>query len=121
MRATAKAGRRAVRHQRARARMAGTAERPRLSVYRSLKHIHAQIVDDGAGRTLVSASSQSPELRAKLKHGGNKAAAAEVGALIAARASAAGIKQVCFDRGGFRYHGVIAELATAARKAGLEF
>ena len=121
MRATAKAGRRAVRHRRSRARLAGTPERPRLSVYRSLNHIYAQIVDDAAGRTLVAASTQSPELKVRTGHGGNKKAAADVGTLLAARAAAKGITRVCFDRGGFRYHGAVAELASAARKAGLEF
>jgi len=100
-----------------RKRVIGTPERPRLAVYRSLKQIYGQIIDDLSGRTLASASSQ----QAKLGVGGNCAAAAEVGKLLAQRAAEAGIKQVCFDRGGFRYHGRVKAMAEAARKAGLQF
>ena len=95
--------------------------RPRLSVSRTLQHIYAQIIDDGAGKTLVAASSLSPELKGKLKYGGNIAAAEAVGALIAEKALAKKIKQVVYDRGGHVYHGRIKALAEAARKAGLDF
>ena len=100
-----------------RKRVIGTPDCPRLAVYRSLKQIYGQIIDDLDQRTLASASS----LQAKLPQGGNCQAAAEVGKLLAERAQKAGIKQVCFDRGGFRYHGRVKALADAARKAGLEF
>ncbi len=104
-------------HFRIRAKIAGTAERPRLNVYRSLNHIYAQVIDDAKGETLVSASSKA----AKLKTGGNVAAAKEVGKLVAERAKEKGIKKVVFDRGGYLYHGRIKALADAAREAGLEF
>jgi len=100
-----------------RKRVIGTPQRPRLAVYRSLKQIYGQIIDDISGRTLASASSR----QAKLAVGGNCAAAAEVGKLLAQRAAEAGIQQVCFDRGGFQYHGRVKALADAARKAGLQF
>lgn len=100
--------------------MAGTAERPRLAVYRGLNNIHAQLVDDAAGRTLAAASTAVKEVREKVKHGGNKAAAALVGEIIAKKAAGLGIKKACFDRGGFKYHGCVAAVAEAARKAGLE-
>jgi len=109
------------RHLRLRRRVTGTPERPRLSVYRSLKHIYAQVIDDVSGRTLVSASTQSDALKADLKSGGNCAAAAKVGALLAARAKEAGITAVAFDRGGRKFHGRVKALAEAARKAGLKF
>jgi large subunit ribosomal protein L18 len=109
------------RHRRLRKRVEGTAERPRLSVYRSLKHIYAQVVDDVSGRTLVSASTLSEPLKGTLKGSGNRSAAAKVGELLAARAKEAGITAVCFDRGGRRYHGRIKALAEAARKGGLKF
>ncbi|MDI6870751.1 MAG: 50S ribosomal protein L18 [Bacillota bacterium] len=112
---------RAVRHLRVRKRIRGTAERPRLAVFRSLHHIHAQIIDDDAGRTLAAASTVDPELRKKLKSGGNIAAAQAVGQLIAARAKEAGISAVVFDRGGNLYHGRVKALAEAAREGGLEF
>ncbi|MEX2170883.1 MAG: 50S ribosomal protein L18 [Pirellulales bacterium] len=99
----------------------GTAERPRLSVSRSHRHISAQVIDDQAGRTLASASTLESEIAGAGKYAGNKAAAEAVGKEIAARATAAGIKQVCFDRGPFKYHGRVAALAEAARTAGLEF
>ncbi len=104
-------------HFRIREKMQGTAARPRLNVYRSLNHIYAQVVDDAAGRTIVSASS----LAAKSKTGGNVAAAREIGKLVAERAQEKGIKKVVFDRGGYLYHGRIKALADAAREAGLEF
>ena len=100
----------------------GTPERPRLSVFRSDKHIYAQLVDDFAGKTLVSVASTSSDVRgADLKNGGNVAAAKKVGAAVAARAKAAGITKVAFDRGGRMYHGRIKALADAAREGGLKF
>jgi large subunit ribosomal protein L18 len=104
-------------HTRIREKVAGTAERPRLNVYRSLNHIYAQVIDDTKGATVVSASSKA----AKLKTGGNIAAAKEVGKLVAERAKEKGITKVVFDRGGYLYHGRIKALADAAREAGLEF
>jgi len=96
--------------------------RPRLAVFRSLKHIYAQIIDDLAGRTLVSASTMDKELKAELgAKCGNKTAAAAVGKALAQRALAAGLKQVAFDRRSYRYHGRVAALADAAREAGLQF
>jgi large subunit ribosomal protein L18 len=109
------------RQLRLRRRLQGTPERPRLSVYRSLKHIYAQVIDDVSGRALVSASTLSEALRGALKSTGNCAAAAKVGELLAARAKEAGIAAVCFDRGGRKYHGRIKALAEAARKGGLNF
>ena len=99
----------------------GTPERPRLSVFRSDKHIYAQIIDDLAGRTLVSVGSTEGETRGDLKNGGNIAAAKNVGKTIATRAKEAGITQVAFDRGGRMYHGRIKALADAAREGGLKF
>ena len=110
---------RARRHHRLRKKVAGTAARPRLAVFRSTKHIVAQVIDDRAGRTLAAASTHEPDL--KSAGGGNKEAAAAVGRLVAERAKAAGITTVVFDRGGFVYHGRVAALADAARGAGLEF
>ncbi|NLM42241.1 MAG: 50S ribosomal protein L18 [Firmicutes bacterium] len=112
---------RAKRHRRLRQRVIGTPERPRLNVYRSLNHIHAQIIDDSIGHTLVSASSVEPELRAKLGSTGNKDAAKEIGRVIAQRALEKGITKVVFDRGGNIYHGRVAALAEGAREGGLEF
>lgn len=110
------------RHLRLRKKLIGTPERPRLSVYRSLKHIHAQIIDDTIGHTLVSASSTEPELKALLPNGGgNKEAAKQVGLIIAQRAKEKGITSVVYDRGGNIYHGRIAALAEGAREGGLEF
>ena len=97
------------------------ADRPRLSVHRSSKHIYAQVIDDAAGRTVVAASSLDKELKAQLKSGADKAAAANVGKLIAERAVKAGIKEVVFDRGGYMFHGRIKALADAAREGGLSF
>ena len=99
----------------------GTAERPRLTVFRSHKHIYAQVIDDDAGRTLAAASTPDKDLRGEVKYGGNKAAAKAVGKAIAERAMAAGIKQVAFDRGEYQYHGRVAALADAAREGRLEF
>jgi len=106
------------RHQRIRRKVAGTVERPRLSVYRSNKHIVAQIIDDRAGRTLAAASSLEKEFSGS---GANMEAAQKVGTAIAERAKKAGVNTVVFDRGGFLYHGRIAALADAAREAGLAF
>jgi large subunit ribosomal protein L18 len=99
----------------------GTSERPRLAVFRTSKHMYAQVIDDGAGRTLAAASTLDKDLRGSLKTGGNKAAAAAVGKTIAERAKAAGVRQVAFDRREFKYHGRVAALAQAAREAGLSF
>ena len=112
---------RQIRHMRVRNKISGTAQRPRLSVYRSLNNIYAQIIDDVAQNTLVSASTLDEELKGKLKGTGNKEAAKAVGELIAKRAIEKGIKAVVFDRGGYIYHGRVKELADAARDAGLEF
>ncbi len=107
-------------HTRIREKLAGTAERPRLNVYRSLNHIYTQLIDDAAGVTIASASTVSPKGEER-KAGGNIPAAAEVGKAIAERAQQKGIKKVVFDRGGYLYHGRIKALADAAREAGLEF
>jgi large subunit ribosomal protein L18 len=107
------------RHRRVRKMVRGSSQRPRLAVHRSNRHITAQVIDDAAGRTLASASTVEADLR-----GGptaNKEAAARVGELVAERAKAAGVSKVVFDRGGFLYHGRVAAVADAARKAGLEF
>jgi large subunit ribosomal protein L18 len=99
----------------------GTAERPRLTVFRSHQHIYAQVIDDATGRTLASASTADKTLREGVGFGGNKQAAEAVGKAVAERAKAAGIAPVCFARGSFRYHGRVAALAEAARAAGLQF
>jgi len=99
----------------------GSAERPRLCVFRSGKHIYAQIIDDQQGHSLVAASTAERALCAEGENGGNKAAAIKIGQAIASRALEKGIKQVAFDRGRYRYHGRIAALADAARDGGLEF
>ena len=109
------------RHVRVRKRVFGTAERPRLVVFRSLKHIYAQIIDDVKGHTLVSASTLDPELRDKIEKTGNRDAAKEVGKLLGGRAKSAGIDRVVFDRGGNLYHGRVAALAEGAREGGLDF
>jgi large subunit ribosomal protein L18 len=106
---------------RVRKRLKGTAERPRLSVTRSHKHISAQLIDDLAATTLASASTLDKELSGSLKYGGNVDAATAVGKAIADRAKAAGIEVVCFDRGSYKYHGRVAALAEAAREGGLQF
>jgi len=108
-------------HQRLRARVSGSASRPRLNVFRSLNHIYAQIVDDATGRTLVAASTRDKDVRAVMKTGGNVAAAKSVGKTLATRAKQAEIASVVFDRGGYAYHGRVRALADAAREAGLEF
>ena len=104
-------------HDRIRRKLAGTGERPRLNVYRSLNHIYAQLIDDQKGETLVSAST----LALKLKTGGNVASAKEIGKAVAEAAVKQGIKKVVFDRGGYLYHGRVKALADAAREAGLKF
>lgn len=109
------------RHERVRKRVNGTTERPRLSVYRSLAHIYAQVIDDSAGRTLVSASTLDASLKAKLADMTKTEEAQAVGQLVAQRALDAGIKQVVFDRGGYVYHGRVKAVADAAREAGLQF
>jgi len=106
-------------HVRIRERVKGTAERPRLAIFRSLNHIYAQVIDDRAGRTVVAASSAEKD--SPVKSGGNLAGAKGVGKLVAERALAVGLKKVVFDRGGYLYHGRIKALADAAREAGLEF
>ncbi|GGA78059.1 50S ribosomal protein L18 [Edaphobacter acidisoli] len=107
-------------HTRIREKMSGTAERPRLNVYRSLNHIYTQLIDDQNGLTIASASTQGKKGETK-GYGGNVAAAREVGKLIAERAKEKGVKKVVFDRGGYLYHGRVKALADAAREAGLEF
>jgi len=99
----------------------GTAERPRLTVFRSSKHIYAQLIDDEAGRTLASASSLTKKSQGKPSYGGNKKAARAVGLRLAEAAKAAGISKVAFDRGHYRYHGRVKELADGAREGGLQF
>ncbi len=108
-------------HVRVRKKVAGTTERPRMNVFRSLKNIYVQIIDDTTGNTLVSASTLDVAVKGKVANGGNKVAAQEVGKLIASKAIDKGIKQVVFDRGGYIYHGRVKELADAAREAGLDF
>jgi large subunit ribosomal protein L18 len=109
------------RHKRIRKKVVGTQERLRLSVYRSLNHIYAQIIDDTKGSTLVSASSLDSPVKEMNQHKGNIGTAKEVGGLLAKRAQEKGIKKVVFDRGGYLYHGRVKALAEAAREAGLEF
>ena len=109
------------RRYRVRKRFTGTPERPRLSVFRSHKHIYAQLIDDTIGRTLLSASTAESGKGGRLKNGANVDAAREVGKRIGTRAVAAGIVQICFDRGPFQYHGRVEAVATAARAAGLQF
>jgi large subunit ribosomal protein L18 len=111
-----KRSQRKLRHHRVRARVIGSAQQPRMNVFRSLSHIYVQIIDDAQGKTLAAASSK--ELKSK---GTKTKLAAEVGKLAASKALAAGIKKVVFDRGGYQYHGRVKELAEAARAAGLEF
>ncbi len=113
--------RRVKRHQRVRKDLFGTPERPRLCVYRSNKNISCQIIDDVNGVTLAAASSLDKEIKADINYGGNKEAAKKVGEAVAKRALAKGIEVVSFDRGGFLYHGRVAELASGAREAGLKF
>ena len=108
------------RHHRVRKKVSGTAEKPRLAVFRSNRHVVAQVVDDTSGRTLAAASSLEAAVRASGATG-NRAASAAVGKLVAERARAAGVTKVAFDRGGYLYHGRVAALADGAREAGLEF
>jgi large subunit ribosomal protein L18 len=112
---------RAKRHRRIRSVVRGSVGRPRLVVFRSTKHIYAQVVDDNRGVTVAAAGSLSPELKGTLRSGGNVAAAKAVGELIARKAQAGGIAAVVFDRGGYKYHGRVKALADAARAAGLVF
>jgi large subunit ribosomal protein L18 len=109
------------RHARVRRRVTGTAQRPRLSVFRSLNHVYAQIVDDQAGKTVAAASTREKDVAEGLKSKSSSVAAERVGKTIAERAKAKGISSVVFDRGGYKYHGRIKALAEAARSAGLEF
>lgn len=109
------------RRHRVRKPLRGTSERPRLSVFRSHKHVSCQIIDDSSGKTLVSASTRDKSVRGQVGYGGNKTAAQAIGKTIAERALAAGVKNVVFDRGNYKYHGRVAALADAAREAGLGF
>lgn len=109
------------RHRRIRGKVSGSAERPRLAIFRSNEHIYAQVIDDTIHSTLVAASTVEPELKSKLSSGGNCTASTEVGKLIAQRSLEKGISKVVFDRGGNLYHGRIKALAEAAREAGLDF
>lgn len=118
---TAKNERRLQVHRRIRRKIAGSGQRPRLCVFRSVKHFYAQIIDDLQGRVLVSASTNDKELRPKIGNGGNISAAQEIGKKIAERALAQGIKAVVLDRGGYVYHGRVTAFAQAAREAGLQF
>jgi large subunit ribosomal protein L18 len=109
-------------HERIRAKVHGTADRPRLNVYRSVNHLYVQLIDDDEGKTLVSVSTVAgKQAKSAKKSGGNVASAKEVGKQIAQKAQEKGIKKVVFDRGGYLYHGRIKALADAAREAGLEF
>lgn len=107
--------------RRVRQRVQGAKERPRLAVYKSGRHIYAQIIDDGSGSTLAHASSLDAGLRQQAVKGGSRDAAGKVGVLVAERAKKAGVTKVVFDRGGYRYHGRVKALAEAARQGGLEF
>lgn len=113
--------RRGRRVSRVRGAVAGTAERPRLVVFRSHRHMHAQAIDDSIGRTLAAASTEAKEFRTKFKHGGNVKAAIALGEIVAQKAKAAGIQAVVFDKRWYRYHGRVKAFADAARKAGLKF
>jgi large subunit ribosomal protein L18 len=117
--AASRSGARQKRHERIRLSLAGTSERPRLAVFRSINHIYAQVIDDSTGRTLASASTLEKDLRVSKETKTSEAAV--VGRLVAERAKSAGVERVVFDRAGFRYHGRIKSLADAAREAGLEF
>ena len=108
-------------HMKIRNRFSGTAERPRLAVFRSNNHVYAQVIDDVAGKTLVSASTLEKDIKAELKNTDDIEAATKIGDVVAKRALEKGIKAVVFDRGGYIYHGKVEALAEAARKAGLEF
>ena len=113
--------RRLRRQRHVRKRLHGTVERPRLAIFRSSKHIYAQVVNDDTGTTLASASTLDPAVKVGLTYGGNKAAATAVGKLVAERAKEAGIDKICFDRRSYKYHGRVQALADAAREAGLKF
>lgn len=104
-----------------RRKMLGTTERPRLSLFRSHKHMYGQVINDVDGKTICAASTQGKEIAEKVRYGGDIAAAKVVGEVLAQKAQAAGVKKVVFDRGGYKYHGRVKALADAARKAGLEF
>ncbi|MBI4279975.1 MAG: 50S ribosomal protein L18 [Armatimonadetes bacterium] len=119
--AEGRAGGRQMRHLRLRKRVSGTAERPRLNVFRSLTHIYAQVIDDREGRTLAAASTLDPEVRERARGLKKTERGKIVGELIAKRALARGVKQVVFDRAGYKYHGRVKALADAAREAGLAF
>ena len=112
---------RLARHERVRKNLSGNSAKPRLCVYRSLKNISVQLIDDDAGRTLASASTLDKDIKAQAAYGGNKAAAKLVGAKIAGLTLGLGLEEVAFDRGGFLYHGRVKELADGAREAGLKF
>ncbi len=112
---------RAKKHMKIRKRFSGTAERPRLAVFRSNNHVYAQVIDDVAGKTLVSASTLEKDIKAELKNTDDTDAAVKIGEVVAKRALEKGIKAVVFDRGGYIYHGKVKALADAAREAGLEF
>ena len=112
---------RKIRHERVRRKISGTPEMPRLCVYRSLKHIYVQVIDDVSGKTLVSCSTLDPQIKGQLADLDKKGASKLVGKVVAERAIAAGIKQVVFDRGGYVYTGRVAEVAAGAREAGLDF
>ncbi|MCY9659366.1 50S ribosomal protein L18 [Paenibacillus chondroitinus] len=109
------------RHLRVRKKIEGTTARPRLNIFRSSKHMYAQLIDDTTGVTIAAASTQDKDLKSDIGNGGNVEAARKVGALIAARAKEKGVDKVVFDRGGYLYHGRVQALADAAREAGLEF
>ena len=113
--------RRLRRQRHVRKRLSGTPDRPRLAVFRSSKHIYAQVINDETGTTLAAASTLDPEIRQQRGYGGNKAAATIVGRVVAERAKQAGIDKICFDRRSYKYHGRVAALAQAAREAGLQF
>lgn len=108
-------------HRRMRQSLAGSEQRPRLCVYRSIKHIRVQVIDDLKGHTIAAASSLDEDVKKQIKGGGNIASAKVVGKIIAERAKAAGVEQVVFDRGGYQYHGRVQAVAEAAREAGLKF
>ncbi len=109
------------RHTRLRKKVQGSPAKPRLSVFKSLSHIYAQLIDDAAGKTIVAASSREKDIKSSIKHGGNVEAAKKVGASIAQKALGKNIKTVVFDRGGYKYHGCVKALADAAREKGLQF
>lgn len=113
--------RRLRRQRHVRKKLFGTVDRPRLAVFRSSKHIYAQVINDETATTLAQASTMDPEIKGQQTYGGNKAAAAIVGRVVAERAKKAGIDKVCFDRRSYKYHGRVQALADAAREAGLQF